>query len=890
MSNVFGLNRTLGGAITAIALVATLSSWMVSTTLRHLDDATRAQERSHTIIHAVDGFLTAMLNQETGLRGYLITGQKVSLQPYEAGRPALDRAIADLNALVGSDATEQNRLREAADSARTWQREVGEVAVRDMDAQPTQAQALALEKTFVGKRHFDFFRARLGAIVASEQQNLTRASKSLAVAQRNASIALASAAIVTLLICALMAYAIHRVVVTPLRALAEAMHRLAQRDLDVRLPSTSRRSEVGAMARAVGVFKRNLIELDRTSLLRATADTLPAMVGYVDAHHKIGFLNDEFTRWFDLGVDDVARLHGRSLAQAFPGDTFPGTGRELEQAMAGTEVRFEHQLGRQGLGDRDVAAFYRPHRAPDGTVLGVVTLLTDITERKAAETALSAAKDAAEAANRAKSSFLANMSHELRTPLSAVIGYAEMLEEEAEDTANTAILADLSKIKSNAKHLLGLINDVLDLSKVEANKMDVYADDIDIAAFVRDAAGTVAPLVQRKANRLDLDIGADVGSMRSDEVKLRQCLFNLLGNAAKFTENGTITLTVRRETSVDQDWIRFAIRDTGIGMAPDQLARLFQRFSQADDTTTRKFGGTGLGLALSRGFARLLGGDIAVESAEGEGTCFTIRVPADLSSAGVPIGAGEESASPLSDTRGDLVLVIDDDAAQRDLMTRYLERQGFAVRTAADGRIGLDIARQTIPRVVLLDVMMPGMDGWSVLKMLKTDATTADIPVVMVSFAADAAIGASLGAAESLTKPVDWTRLTSILDKLRDEGGDVLVVDDDGDMRHRLRTVLEKSGWAVREAANGADALACVTQHAPRLILLDLTMPVMDGFTFLHRMRQVPQCAETLVVVLTARDVTAADRDRLSEADRILSKGSTSMRELTAELRRLNMR
>ena len=235
-----------------------------------------------------------------------------------------------------------------------------------------------------------------------------------------------------------------------------------------------------------------------------------------------------------------------------------------------------------------------------------------------------AAKEAAEEANRAKSTFLANMSHELRTPLSAVIGYSELLEEEAEEMGAESMLADLGRVKGNARHLLGLINDVLDLSKVEADRMEVFVEDFDVASFVRDAAATVEPLVRRKSNTLVLDFADGLGAMRSDAVKLRQCLFNLLGNAAKFTEEGRIVLRARREA----DWLAFAVEDTGIGMTPDQLGRLFQRFTQADESTTRKFGGTGLGLALSRAFARLLGGDIDVESEVGRGTIFTLRVPA----------------------------------------------------------------------------------------------------------------------------------------------------------------------------------------------------------------------------------------------------------------------
>ncbi|MGI4796357.1 MAG: ATP-binding response regulator [Janthinobacterium lividum] len=495
------------------------------------------------------------------------------------------------------------------------------------------------------------------------------------------------------------------------------------------------------------------------------------------------------------------------------------------------------------------------------------------------------AKQVAEDANKAKSTFLANMSHELRTPLSAVIGYSEMLEEEVEELGDNTMLADLGKIKSNAKHLLTLINDVLDLSKIEANKMDIYIEQLDVASFAQDAASTVDSLVRRKGNTLVLDVGDSTGSMHTDTVKLRQCLFNLLSNAAKFTEDGRITLAVRRETSLGGDWLSFAVSDTGIGMTPEQLDRLFQRFMQADETTTRQFGGTGLGFALSRAFAQLLGGNITVQSTEGQGTCFTLRLPA--MPAGADAGGSAPSSSVVDAADRDLVLVIDDEAAQRELMTRFLERRGYAVRTACDGRTGLELACAIKPCVILLDVMMPEMDGWSVLGALKQCAETSGIPVVMVSFVADPGMSEALGAVEAMSKPVDWAKLEAVLERLRGAGGQALVVDDDTDMRQRLRTVLERSGWTVQEAGNGAEALALATP-ALDLILLDLTMPVMDGFDFLHRLREMPGCSDTAVVVLSARDISGIEREQLSGADRILTKGATSMSDLAAELQHLH--
>ncbi|MCJ2088519.1 response regulator [Methylobacterium sp. E-005] len=593
--------------------------------------------------------------------------------------------------------------------------------------------------------------------------------------------------------------------------------------------------------------------------------------------------------WQAFTGQTEAECQGVGWAEAVhPDDVEPTKGAWRDAVAADQGYNLQHRVRNRDGEYRLFAVKGRPVRNPDGTIREWVGVHEDITERDAFELALREARDAAEEHSRAKSRFLANMSHELRTPLSAVIGYSEMLEEEAEELGQESLLKDLGRIKSNAQHLLGLINDVLDLSKVEAEKMDLDPEDIDVANFATDAAGTVDALVGNRGNVLVLDIAGDVGRARTDAIKLRQCLFNLLSNAAKFTEGGTITLRVGRETGIEGDRLRFTVQDTGIGMSPEQVGRLFERFTQADETTTRRFGGTGLGLALSRAFAQLMGGDITVESVEGRGTSFTLRVPASAPNLAIDetptAGHGNEAPS------GDLVLVIDDEASQRDLMTRFLERQRFAVRTAGDGRTGLDLARALRPRAILLDVMMPEMDGWSVLAALKSDPDLACIPVVMVSFVADTALSASLGAVEAVPKPVDWTRLKSIMEQFRAADGDVLVVDDDPDMRDRLRAVLERNGWSVREAGNGCEALDQVKHGVPRLVLLDLTMPVMDGFSFLDRLRVLPGCAEVPVVVLSARDVTAEERERLSEADRVLRKGDSSLQDIAKELRKIDNR
>ena len=522
---------------------------------------------------------------------------------------------------------------------------------------------------------------------------------------------------------------------------------------------------------------------------------------------------------------------------------------------------FEHRVRRHDGAYRLFSVRAVPLLDRDGAIREWVGVHEDITERREFEQTLRLARDEAMQANLAKSTFLANMSHELRTPLSAIIGYSEMMAEEIADGCAAQDLApDMSKVESNARHLLGLINDVLDLSKVESGKMDVYAETFAIEPMVREVATTVQSLVGKKGNRLELQLAPGLGDLHSDITKVKQVLLNLLGNAAKFTEHGTITLAVTRETLAQGDRVKFRVSDTGIGMSEEQLAKLFQRFEQADASTTRRFGGTGLGLSLTKVFSELVGGVVTVESVPGRGSSFTLDLPSTF------VAPTANRVDPSAETPEDgdnLVLVIDDDVDQRELMTRFLQREGFRTCTAADGGTGLTMARNVKPRAILLDVMMPGVDGWSVLSALKDDEILADIPVVMVTFVEQRALAASLGAADYVLKPVQWDRFKAVMDRFRPPLNDVLIVDDDIDARARIRASLEREGWTVTEAENGLDALLRLESYTPGMVLLDLMMPIMDGYEFLRRMRARTECAEIPVIVLSALDLSREDRRRL---------------------------
>ncbi len=621
--------------------------------------------------------------------------------------------------------------------------------------------------------------------------------------------------------------------------------------------------------------------------LRATMENMDQGVAMYDKDQKMALWNSRMRDFLDLPDEFFDREHTFEEYLRYTG----------QRGEFGEDVDIEEEV-RKRLATISKKVTYERVR-PDGSIIeihrnpmpggGFIAIFTDITERKKAELALMEAKQAAEAASRTKSDFLANMSHELRTPLNAIIGYSQMLQEEAGDDGHDDYLPDLSKIENAGTHLLNLINGILDLSKIEAGRMTVFIEKVTVPSVLAEVRGIIDPLAAKNGNKLVIDCANDVGVIDSDITKLKQSLLNLLSNASKFTKDGTVTLTVSRHHNDAGDKIDFAVKDTGIGMTPEQMDKLFQAFAQADSSTTRKYGGTGLGLAITRHFARMLGGDVTVTSEVGKGSVFSLSLPAQEATA-VAVDDQAEKPKMSGDVEGDVtVLVVDDDEAVHETVGAMLGREGYRVLHARSGAEALTMAREFHPDAVTLDVMMPQMDGWSVLSAFKADPALCDIPVTIITMLNDRAIALSLGASGFLTKPIDWQRLNSMLRQYshRDIDGTVLLIDDDAEIRAMTKQMLGRMGMNVAEAGNGEEGLAWLeANQLPSVILLDLMMPVMDGFEFLDRMQQKDVWSGIPVVVVTAMDLGAEELDLLQNATRkVIAKGATTGVDIRTAIR-----
>jgi PAS domain S-box-containing protein len=499
---------------------------------------------------------------------------------------------------------------------------------------------------------------------------------------------------------------------------------------------------------------------DSEARFRAAVDALNEGLIITDLHDRVTYVNARMAQLHGCPPEEMVGHPVRELL--IPPESWPDYDERQRQRAEGMAEQYEQQLLRA-----DGEYFWAeinaaPFRDAGGEIVGTLAAVMDVTERKRIQEELVSAVDTAEDATRAKSAFLANMSHELRTPLNAIIGYSEMLAEELQDRTLDELLPDVHKIHGSGKHLLTVINDILDLSKIEAGKLDLYLETLDLDHLIKDVAATLEPLVEGRGNVLEVK-SAGVGSIRGDVTRLRQVMLNLLSNANKFTEGGRLRLEAERFVHNAEQWVRIKVKDTGIGMTPEQLGKLFRAFTQADVSTTRKYGGTGLGLVISRQLCQMMGGDITVESVAGQGSTFTVQLPTHIEEEEKAAAA----AAIVPGASAPLVLVVDDDRLVRDLLKRFLMKEGFRVAMAATGDEGLRAARELKPAAITLDVVMSGSDGWSVLRSIRSDPALSATPVVMVTIVDNPALGAELGATDYLTKPIDWRRLAATLGRYK---------------------------------------------------------------------------------------------------------------------------
>lgn len=645
------------------------------------------------------------------------------------------------------------------------------------------------------------------------------------------------------------------------------------------------------------------LELTRRQLQDAMESMSEGLVLF-DSDDQIVLCNSKYREYFVAGAgEDVADLvrpgtpFESILRQAFRRGMFPDLGQD-EDSWIASRLESRRSMTRQRLELLQNTGMWlqiNEQRTADG---GVVSIYTDITELKQRELELAVARDEAEAATAAKSEFLANMSHELRTPLNAIIGLTEMLIEDAEEAGVDDNLEPLGRVKRAGTHLLHLINEILDLSKIEAGKMEIVEEQVELGPLLGDVAQTAETLAAQNSNALRIEIGDELGQIRGDTVRIRQIALNLISNACKFTEAGSVAMRARRVPGADGDELHVAVEDSGIGISDEQIDRLFRDFSQADSSMSRRFGGTGLGLAISRRLARMMGGDITVESTIGVGSTFTMVLPyrtaTSVSTSGLA-SVGHVRASEAVGLVGDgaTVLVIDDDPTSRDLVRRVLVAEGFDVISASGATDGLERARVIRPDLITLDVVMPGTDGWDLLRQLKADPDLSGIPVVMLTVVDEPSKGFALGASDYLSKPLRRDDLRAVLARhaTADRPARILVVEDDLPTRDVLRRSITDLGWSVSEAGNGREGLERFAEQQPDLILLDLMMPEMDGFEFLSELRFRPGGESIPVVVMTAAELTEADRAALrGGAATVLAKPAHAIEELPVELRSLLQR
>jgi PAS domain S-box-containing protein len=835
--------KVRAGFIIALALIAVIGAASL-TSIRRFTETSRELGRTHEVLRHLQSMMFSLTDAESAHQGYLLTGRDEFLSTYDAAAARVHRQIRLLREQTFEHLEQQQRLaiigglaarRLGIMNELTAQRRSGN---RDdaMETLPTQR----------GKAVMDSLRA---VVHVMDRAELDRLSENNRLAVRNGRIAIA-------IIAAGGVFAF-------LVVLASA--------LMIRRDYTERRRAEFALRNS-------------ETLLSQFMENLPIGVVVIDAQSRLRFANNSAIDM--VGPSMLIESDGRPLPLYRLNELrpYPEAENPLVRALAGNAAAVQDAEVRADGREFPVEIAAAPIYDARGRISYAIATFSDVTERRRAEEALRSAKEAAEAANRTKSDFLARMSHELRTPLNSVIGFANIVMKNRSGTLRQQELAYLERILENGKHLLLLINDILDLSKIEAGKVEIEVAPTDVGEAVRRVVAQLEEQTQQQRVALRTSVPSELEPVVTDVVRLRQILLNLVGNALKFTERGVIE--VRIETTPDSNApARIVVEDTGIGIPEDRLEAIFDAFEQAESSTTRKYGGTGLGLPISRALCELLGYELTVRSELGVGTAFTLQP--SRTGARRDVAAQPLARPVLPRAEPDrLVLIVDDQADSRILLTHYVEDFGCRAIATHSAASAITLARELKPDLITLDLMMPGMNGWDLLAELKADPVLASIPVIVVSMVAQESRASLLGAIDLVQKPVDREALFRVL--RRNFGSSrprILVVEDSADMRRVMRDLLEELAAELRMAEHGQEALTVLREFAPDIIITDLLMPVMDGLTFLEILRGTARFQHVPVIVVTAKELTADEQERLRRHTRaVLQKGGNAVH---TDLRRL---
>ena len=832
------------GFFVALGIV-TLIGVASITSIQRFAATTRDVNETHDALTDLQGVLLSLSDAESAQRGFIITGDSAYLQPVDSLTSESIRQIHVLREKTYTDADQQYRLSRLATLVATRSRLITEIA----DVRRTDGFAAATVAMQVGAGREVM--AAVEALAAEfEHQELQRLAGRSRAAARDAWFAM-----LLITIGGIFAFVVVLVSGT-----------LIRRDYTER-----RRAELALR--------------ESETLLSQFMENLPIGVIVLDTYWRPRFANNAAVDILGptVLIDDGAQplpLYRAGERRPYPVDQTP-----LALAMHGQTATIDDAEVR--VGDRyvPVQLSAAPIYDASGRIAYTIAAFIDITERHRSEAALRAAKDAAETASRTKSDFLARMSHELRTPLNSVIGFANILLKNKAGNLRSQDVAYLDRIQENGRHLLLLINDILDLSKIEAGKIEIENETVELGDLVREVAEQFEVQVRDSDIELKVNIPVGLEPIVTDPARLRQVMYNLIGNAVKFTETGSVVVDVTVEPG-SRRASRIRVIDTGIGIPEERLGAIFDAFEQAEVSTSRKFGGTGLGLPISRALCELLGYALNVRSRVQAGTEFTIDLMPEEGAAPERALTQASVDAPREGERAErLVLIVDDEADSRILLTHYVEDFGCRAIATHSPSDALKLARELKPDLITLDLMMPGLDGWDILSALKADSVLADIPIVIISVVAQESRATLAGALDVLQKPIDRQELHGILRRhLGTSRARILIVDDSSDARDMLTEMVGDTASELRTAANGQDALRVLRDFEPDLVLLDLLMPVMDGLTFLEVFRATPRFRTVPVIVISAKDLTGDERDRVvRHTSAVVKKG----RALEADLKRV---